>query len=269
MATPLGVYLTTGTVSGGAGTRGLVLAGMVMSAMMWLTQTVLAYGIGHLAQAVHNKIPHDLLTGLWALLAQQEISGTPAVLLFLFLVSTVLLFTVFLLLLRVLPFLAGYHAAEHQTVNAIEAGEPLTPESVASMPRVHPRCGTNLWGIMSLSYCGVMAMAMLLSTRFGRQHLFELVPLASFAIIFVAANWKRVGGWIQQHLTTRRASAKELASGIAAGKELLRQHLETPFMPPRRGLRLWRMGFIQVLIGVTMMGYLLQLLDVVWKNLVK
>jgi uncharacterized protein YqhQ len=29
-------------------------------------------------------------------------------------------------------------------VHAIERGEPLLAESVRAMPRVHPRCGTNI-----------------------------------------------------------------------------------------------------------------------------
>ena len=35
-----------------------------------------------------------------------------------------------------------YHGAEHKTINAYEAGAPLTPESVQQFPLEHPRCGT-------------------------------------------------------------------------------------------------------------------------------
>jgi len=38
--------------------------------------------------------------------------------------------------------LYGYHGAEHKTINAYEAGAPLTPESVARFSLQHPRCGT-------------------------------------------------------------------------------------------------------------------------------
>lgn len=38
--------------------------------------------------------------------------------------------------------LYGYHGAEHKTINAYEAGAPLTPESAARFPLEHPRCGT-------------------------------------------------------------------------------------------------------------------------------
>lgn len=38
--------------------------------------------------------------------------------------------------------LFGYHGAEHKTINAYEAGAPLTPASVARYSLEHPRCGT-------------------------------------------------------------------------------------------------------------------------------
>ena len=37
----------------------------------------------------------------------------------------------------------GYHGAEHMSVAANEAGEPLTVESVRRFPEAHPRCGTS------------------------------------------------------------------------------------------------------------------------------
>ena len=37
----------------------------------------------------------------------------------------------------------AYHGAEHKTVNAYEAGAPLTPASVQTFTTVHTRCGTN------------------------------------------------------------------------------------------------------------------------------
>src|SRR3954452_9560673 len=40
-----------------------------------------------------------------------------------------------------------YHAAEHKAINAYEAGDPLTPESVQRHSLIHVRCGTAflLW----------------------------------------------------------------------------------------------------------------------------
>jgi len=263
MATPLGVYLTTGAVSGGVGMLGLMLTGVVFAAMMWVTQHVL-HGA---ATLLSRRIGLPFLADLAKMLGQEAIHSNSAVyILTLSLLATFLLFGAFLLLLRYLPRLAGFHAAEHQTVNAIEAGEPLNPAEVVRMSRVHPRCGTNLWGIVALAYLGVTGVAMLLNTSLIHYNMDVIVTLGVFAILFVAATWKRVGGWLQEHLTTRPATAKELASGITAGRELLLRHLDTPVLP-RRALRLWRMGFVQVLIGLTIASALLEWLDVLWHNL--
>lgn len=258
MATPLGVYLTTGTVSGGVGTLGLMLTGVVFAVMMWIVQHVLLYAAMLAARLTGWKPVGEL-----ALMLEHGSLSQPGVyMLLLALLYTFLSFAIFLLLLRFLPRLAGYHAAEHQTVNAIEAGEELTPAAVARMSRVHPRCGTNMVAIASLAYLGVVAVIML-ATQFDID---LVVMIAVFGILFVAAAWKRVGGWLQEHLTTRPATAKELASGITAGRELLLRHLDTPVLP-RRALRLWRMGFIQVLTGLTIAGALFKWLDALWQNL--
>ena len=37
----------------------------------------------------------------------------------------------------------GYHGAEHKAIHALENGAPLTPESVQTFSRFHPRCGTS------------------------------------------------------------------------------------------------------------------------------
>lgn len=36
-----------------------------------------------------------------------------------------------------------YHGAEHQAINAMEAGQPLTSQNCLAQTRLHPRCGTN------------------------------------------------------------------------------------------------------------------------------
>ena len=37
----------------------------------------------------------------------------------------------------------GYHGAEHKAIHALESRAPLTPESVQTFSRLHPRCGTT------------------------------------------------------------------------------------------------------------------------------
>ncbi len=45
----------------------------------------------------------------------------------------------------------GYHGAEHKTINAYEAGEPLTVASVQRFTLIHPRCGTSF--LLVVLYC--------------------------------------------------------------------------------------------------------------------
>lgn len=257
LATPLGVYLTTGSVSGGVGNLGLILAGAVMAFMLWVAQV----GLALLAAGLYRIAGWSWLRAL-ALVTMGYPAQTGALTEFwLSILSSLLLMLLFLTLLRLAPRLAGYHAAEHQTVHAIEAGEPLLPEVVARMPRVHPRCGTNLWAIMALSFLGMAMLATILSTQLGRAYLGAVVPFALACVLVVIISWRQVGGWLQAYFTTRRAAPAELASGIRAGQAVIRNHLATPLRPPARPFtRLWRMGMPQAALGIAILWTLLQLL---------
>ena len=127
LATPLGIYLTTGDLRAGAGDLGLVLTGAVL-------------GLAHVtARALFTAFDSGwpgLLAPTWSGL------GT---------------FAVYLTLVRMTP-LASIHAAEHQVVHVIEQGAPLTVEQVASASRIHPRCGTNLTALL-LGAHGLLPLA--------------------------------------------------------------------------------------------------------------
>ena len=117
MATPFGVFLTTGNHQAGVGAAALVATG---GAIVLLNAAIMA-GLELAQRSAGVKIGPSLLA--------------------------VAALALFLVLLRLSP-LAGLHAAEHQVVNAIERGEPLDAESVNAMPREHSRCGTNLLALL-------------------------------------------------------------------------------------------------------------------------
>jgi hypothetical protein len=172
-------------------------------------------------------------------------------------------FLIFLLLLRLSP-IAGYHAAEHQVVHALERSEPLVVETVRAMPRVHPRCGTNLVAGALLLTLGAAVFAPLLRRLLGDSD----GEMAGYILaIFPALVWWRsVGGWLQQHFTTRPATDAQIESGIRAARELLRAHDRAPFAPLRGRrvlLRFWRMGFLQIMGGFSAGLGLLKLLTLV------
>ncbi len=55
-----------------------------------------------------------------------------------------------------------YHGAEHKTIHALEAGDPLTTDAVRKYPTAHPRCGTEFLVI-------VLALSIIAFSLVGRQ----------------------------------------------------------------------------------------------------
>lgn len=269
MATPLGVYLTNGVVSGGAGSLGLVLTGMQMALLFWLVTA----GYVLLSAALYHWTSITFFLDAYHQLIGDPLHRAPSLELLLSLVVYLLLMGTFLLLLRIGPLLAGYHAAEHMTVHAVEAGEPLTPEAVGRMSRVHPRCGTNLWAIVALAYAGLNLLALALLSSWGKAYTVPIVTLALYGGAIILLIWRPVGAWLQEYCTTRPPSPREVASGIHAGRQLMDRYLRTPGLHPTRLQRIWNMGLLQVGVGIVLMGFFLSLLEprlyVLWQSLVK
>ena len=86
------------------------------------------------------------------------------------------------------------HGAEHKAIHAVEAGAPLTPESVQSFSRFHPRCGTTFLFL-------VVVVSIIVFTLIGRpsgigQHLLRVacMPLiAGVAFEFIRLSGKYYG----------------------------------------------------------------------------
>ncbi len=87
----------------------------------------------------------------------------------------------------------GYHGAEHKTINAFEAGAPLTIESIARYSRLQPRCGTAF-------LLTVVVLSILLFASFGPlpllprllSRILMLPVLAAVAYEFIrfTARWQ-------------------------------------------------------------------------------
>ncbi len=146
-------------------------------------------------------------------------------------------FAVFLTVVRLTP-LAGYHAAEHKVVHAIERYGYVTLELARSMPRAHRRCGTTL-------LAGILP-AMLIAA-----------PLAlvapGLALLVVLLGWMMrypVGHAIQQYLTTKEPTEAQLRAGLEAGHKLLAEWRRRSFERVAPVVSFWRRGFLQLLLGV-------------------
>lgn len=236
MATFWGVYLTNGWLQAGASNGSLLVSGILLGVML----IVAHLGIGIAAWALEYALGWPLYT-LWNSPRPSEVTFDN---LDWFLLQALAL-PLFLGLLRALP-IAGYHAAEHQAVHALERGEPLHLEVVRRMPRVHPRCGTNLLA------GGLTFVALSQGLPALSRGLLDAADGAILGALITLLTWKRVGSFLQQYFTTRPATDEQLDSGIAAAEDLQRKFLHSIPRRPTFWRRLWCMGVPQVTGGITL-----------------
>ncbi len=120
-----------------------------------------------------------------------------------------------------------YHGAEHKSIHAIENGAPLTPESVMTFPRLHPRCGTSF--LFLVVVVSVVVFSFIGKPRGVGDHLLRIacMPLiAGIAFEFVrlsgrhatrpVVRWLVWPGMQFQRLTTREPDLGMCAVAIAA-----------------------------------------------------
>jgi uncharacterized protein YqhQ len=73
-----------------------------------------------------------------------------------------------------------YHGAEHMTIHALEAGDPLTIGAIRKYPTAHPRCGTEFLVV-------VIILSILLFSLVGRQDALIMVGSRIVLIPVIAA----------------------------------------------------------------------------------
>jgi uncharacterized protein YqhQ len=123
--------------------------------------------------------------------------------------------------------LFGYHGAEHKTINAYEAGAPLTVDSVKRFTLIHPRCGTSFLLVVMVISIVVFAFVRDLSFWLRLLSHIPLIPLIaaiSYELLRLsAAHYHRA--WVRalvapslalQRLTTREPDEQMIAVAIAA-----------------------------------------------------
>jgi CBS domain-containing protein len=260
MATPLGVYLYTTSITAGVGRFALFLTGLLMALSLFIIQNIsllfsaFIYRLTNIQLFKDYTLVFSNLSVQYTSLAQYTIS--PQDELFLIIFNSIFTTFLFLVVLRYAPFLSGYHAAEHMSVNAIENGEPLTTKNVAKMSRIHPRCGTNLIAILSFIYLGVTLIALTLRTHWGQTNISFVVIITVWMVIAIAMTWKKVGAWIQDRWTTRTPSKKELESGVKAAVELLSTYRMAPIERQSTWDRILMMGIQYVMMGILVVDLL-------------
>lgn len=208
MATPFGVYLTTGAIKGGKSGWYLFSTGVFL---------MLFFGFGNAAL-------------IWS---TQGLPNTWMISLAVSMLTALIMLCIF----RVLP-IAGYHAAEHMVVHALERDEELTPEVISRMPRVHPRCGTNL----------AVAVTMF-TTIWTTPWISDEKLRLTVALIATLYLWKKVGSFAQYWFTTKTPNLKQIESGIAAGKELLDNYATASNRTASPLTRIINSGMLHVIAG--------------------
>ncbi|HKG56485.1 MAG TPA: DUF1385 domain-containing protein [Candidatus Limnocylindrales bacterium] len=73
-----------------------------------------------------------------------------------------------------------YHGAEHMTIHALEANDPLVPSAVRRYPTAHPRCGTEFLVV-------VIALSIVAFALVGRQSPLVMIGSRVLLIPVIAA----------------------------------------------------------------------------------
>ena len=151
-------------------------------------------------------------------------------------VLRLVLFLAYLVLIGQMPDIRRvfqYHGAEHKTINAYEAGAPMSPASVARFSVQHPRCGTSfllmvlvisiiLFAPLHFNFLpGILGYA---ARLLSRLLLIPVVAGISYEFLRFTAQhqdktvikWLIAPGLALQRLTTREPDESMLECAIAA-----------------------------------------------------
>ncbi len=85
-----------------------------------------------------------------------------------------------------------YHGAEHMTIHALEAGDPLDVDHVRTYPTAHPRCGTEFLVV-------VIALSIVAFSLVGRQEPLVMIGSRIALIPVIAAIGYEILKWGARH----------------------------------------------------------------------
>ena len=126
-----------------------------------------------------------------------------------------------------------YHGAEHMTIHALEAGDPLVVDAVRKYPTAHPRCGTEFLVV-------VIALSIIAFSLVGRQDPLIMVGSRIALIPVIAAVGYEILKWGAKHrgnaivraimypgilvqmITTRQPSVDMIEVAIVSMEEALK-----------------------------------------------
>jgi uncharacterized protein YqhQ len=125
-----------------------------------------------------------------------------------------------------------YHGAEHKSIHALEAGDPLVPASVQRHPTAHVRCGTSF--LLTVVIVSVVVFAAVGSPDLwlrvvSRVVLIPVIASISYELIRLGGTFEsnpitRVLMWPNlalQAITTKPCDESQVEVALAALKEVL------------------------------------------------
>jgi uncharacterized protein YqhQ len=125
-----------------------------------------------------------------------------------------------------------YHGAEHMTIHALEAGDPLTVDAARKYPTAHPRCGTEflvvviLVSIVVFSLVGRQAIPVMVASRVV---LIPVIAGISYELLRFGARHRssrivrwlfEPGIWVQK-ITTKQPTDDMLEVAIVSLEQAL------------------------------------------------
>ena len=125
-----------------------------------------------------------------------------------------------------------YHGAEHMSIHALEAGDPLTVEAVRKYPTAHPRCGTEflvvviLVSIITFSLVGRQEIVIMIASRVV---LIPVIAGISYELLRFGARHResrfirwvfQPGIWVQK-ITTKQPTDDMLEVAIVSLEQAL------------------------------------------------
>src|SRR3954471_20508149 len=131
-----------------------------------------------------------------------------------------------------------YHGAEHMTIHALEAGDPLQVDAVRKYPTAHPRCGTEFLVV-------VIALSIVAFSLVGRQDAAVMIGSRILLIPVIAAIGYEILKWGARHrgnaivraimypgilvqmITTRQPSVDMIEVAIVSMEQALKADGET------------------------------------------
>jgi uncharacterized protein YqhQ len=138
-----------------------------------------------------------------------------------------------------------YHGAEHMTIHALEAGDPLVVHEVRKYPTAHPRCGTEFLVV-------VIALSIVAFSLVGRQEPLVMIGSRILLIPVIAAVGYEILKWGAKHrgnpivrtimypgllvqmITTKQPSVDMIEVAIVSMEEALKADGES--LPSESGL---------------------------------